>query len=132
MDRSRERGADYGQLWQPGRGFADAADFPLPDSTAIDMSGIQTASSSRRGSMAPSALYSQLDKQMMGIKSTKRRSKSGVYNVRALDAIVGLAASGYFNPSPKKRKRVVPTQTALGFINVPSCAPTKSKRKRYY
>ena len=81
--------------------------------------------------MSASALYSQMDRQMLGIKSTKRRSKSGQFNVRALDAIVGLAASGYFSPT-KKRKLPMPTQTALGFINVPHCAPTKSKRKRYY
>jgi hypothetical protein len=82
--------------------------------------------------MAPSALYSQMDREMLGLKSYKRRSKSGTYNVRALDAIVGLAASGYFNPKPKKRKSSYPTTTALGFVNVPTCAPTKSKRKRYY
>jgi len=98
----------------------------------FDMSGIDTTASTRRGSISPSALYSQMDKQMLGIKSTKRRSKSGTYNVRALDAIVGLAASGYFTAQPKKRKRPVLTQTALGFINVPHCAPTKSKRTRYY
>jgi len=135
MDRSREGGRDWVALWNPARGFVPAGeDGPLhstPEHSALDMSGIPTASSSRRGSIAPSALYSQIDRQMLGIKSTKRRSKSGVYNVRALDAIVGLAASGYFNPPGRKRKAPVPTQTALGFINVPHCAPTKSKRKRY-
>jgi hypothetical protein len=73
-----------------------------------------------------------MDRQMQGIQSTKRRSKSGVYNVRALDAIVGLAASGFFTSESKKRKAPLATQTALGFINVPVCAPTKSKKTRFY
>lgn len=130
-DRSREW--DRAWLMRPGHGLVDpeAADFPLPsEHSALDMTGIDTASSSRRGSISPSALYSQMDRQMMGIKGTKRRSKSGQFNVRALDAIVGLAASGYFSPQAKKRKRPVPTQTALGFINVPSCPPFK-KRVRF-
>ena len=137
-DRSREWEPDRPWLMQPGRGYVDAEDIPLPGSEwdAVDMSGVTDAPSTRRGSIAPSALspsalYSQMDRQMLGIKGTKRRSKSGQYNVRALDAIVGLAASGYFTQT-RKRKQPVPTQTALGFINVPHCAPTKSKRKRYY
>jgi len=80
--------------------------------------------------LGPAAVYSHIDRQMVGVKSYKRRSSSGRYNVRALEAIVGLAASGFFTPSTKKRKFVPPAQTALGFINVPGC-PTKGKRKRY-
>ena len=95
--------------------------------SALDMSAIPISDD-----IAPSAIYSQIDRQMQGIQSTKRRSKSGTYNVRALDAIVGLAASGYFNPKFRKRKIAPPMTTALGFVNVPYCAPTKSKRKRYY
>ena len=106
-------------------GLFSAENMPLPDSLNASMI-------SRRSSMAPSALYSQMDRQMLGLKSYKRRSKSGTYNVRALDAIVGLAASGYFNSKSRKRKIPAPTTTALGFVNVPTCAPKKSKRKRYY
>lgn len=131
-DRSREWDREL-YLRRPGAGLVrvgpdldlESAIFsPLPDASASlgDISMI-----SRRDSIAPSALYSQLDKQMLGIKTRKRRSKSGVFNVRALDAIVGLAASGFFNASSKKRKRELPTQTALGFINVPS---VQLKRKR--
>lgn len=84
------------------------------------------------GALAPAALYAQLDKQMTS--SRKRRSNTGYVNVTALDAIVGLAASGYFTPKAKKRKQVAPPQTALGFISVPQCPPTKRGKRgyRYY
>ncbi len=74
--------------------------------------------------VSPMAVYSALDKKTRG----KRRSPSGYVNVTALNAIVGLAASGFFTPGKKRKRAEAPPQTALGFINVPTCKTLKRKR----